>query len=229
MFVQKLYKRTNSIEGNIEEDIDLKNQYRIKNIPDPISIRDSCSKNYVDNIFKSDFDFNDVKLEDVKFVKVNYQSAVNQRLTPKIYVDNAIDESSIVRNNQDKVFAIHNLTNINSNTLNKQARKDNKVNTNAYVDQFHNDNERNRRDLGLDFYNESNDLVKNNQENNINDNKIIKVSSITINKNPTSDNEVSPKKYRDDQLDKNTILRFDQTLQNYLKVFVGNDTHILTE
>ena len=38
LFVQKPYLRTNYIEANIEEDIDLKNQYRIKNIPDPISI-----------------------------------------------------------------------------------------------------------------------------------------------------------------------------------------------
>ena len=38
LFVQKPYLRTNYIESNIEEDIDLKNQFRIKNIPDPISI-----------------------------------------------------------------------------------------------------------------------------------------------------------------------------------------------
>ena len=29
LFVQKLYLRTNYIEANIEEDIDLKNQFRI--------------------------------------------------------------------------------------------------------------------------------------------------------------------------------------------------------
>ena len=48
LFVQKPYLRTNYIEGNIEEGIDLKNQYRIKNLPDPISIREQASKNYVD-------------------------------------------------------------------------------------------------------------------------------------------------------------------------------------
>ena len=37
LFVQKPYLRTNYIESNIEEDIDLKNQFRIKNLPDPIS------------------------------------------------------------------------------------------------------------------------------------------------------------------------------------------------
>ena len=38
LFVQKPYLRTNSIEKNIGEDIDLKNQYRIKTKPIPINI-----------------------------------------------------------------------------------------------------------------------------------------------------------------------------------------------
>ena len=41
--------------------------------------------------------------------------------------------------------------------------------------------------------------------------------------------EVSNKKYIDDELDKKTVLRFNQTLQNYLKVSSGNDTFNLTE
>ena len=51
LFVQKPNLRSNYIEANIEEDIDLKNQNRIKNLPGPISIREACSKNYVDNKF----------------------------------------------------------------------------------------------------------------------------------------------------------------------------------
>ena len=51
LFAQKLYLRTNYIESNIEENIDLKNRYRIKNLPDPFSIREAASKNYVDNLF----------------------------------------------------------------------------------------------------------------------------------------------------------------------------------
>ena len=53
LFVQKPYLRTNFIESNIEEDIDLKNQYRIRNMPDPISIREACSKNYEENFFNN--------------------------------------------------------------------------------------------------------------------------------------------------------------------------------
>ena len=54
--------------------------------------------------------------------------------------------------------------------------------TKSYVDSLHEGNERSRRDLGLDFYDES-----------------------------------------------NTLVRFNQTLQNYLKVSVGNDTYNLTK
>ena len=43
-FVHEPYLRTNSKENNIEEVIDLKNQFRIKNIPDPISKREAASK-----------------------------------------------------------------------------------------------------------------------------------------------------------------------------------------
>ena len=42
LFVQKPYLRTNYIESNIGEDIDLKNQHRNKNKPDPFSIRESA-------------------------------------------------------------------------------------------------------------------------------------------------------------------------------------------
>ena len=43
LFVQKPYLRTKYLEANIEEDIDMKNQYRIKNLLDPISIREAAS------------------------------------------------------------------------------------------------------------------------------------------------------------------------------------------
>ena len=190
LFVQKPYLRTNYIESNIEEDIDLKNQFRNKNLPNPISVGEAASKNYVDN---------------------------------------SIHEVSLVRNNKDNDFGNYNLTNIISITLNKQAENDNEVITKTYVDQFHQENERSRRDLGLGFYNEDIDLVKNNQDNDFNDNKLTNINSIVINNNPTDDNHVSNKKYIDDELDKNTIVRFSQTLSNYLKVSVGSDIYNLTK
>ena len=45
-------------------------------------------------------------------------------------------------------------------TLYTQAVNDNQVITKAYVDQFHQENERSRRDLGIEFYNVSSDIVK---------------------------------------------------------------------
>ena len=51
LFVRKPYLRTNYIEANIEEDINLKNQFRIKTLPDPTGVREAASKKYVDNLF----------------------------------------------------------------------------------------------------------------------------------------------------------------------------------
>ena len=190
LFVQKPYLRTIYIEANIEEDIDLKNQFRIKSLPDPTNLQDACNKNYFDN---------------------------------------AIDDVSLVRINKDNDFGNYNITNINTITLNKQAENDNEVITKAYLDQFRQENERSRRDVGLDFYHESSDLVKSNQDNVFNDNKITNLDSIKLNRNPISDNEITNKKYVDDSIGECTMLRFNQTLQNYLKVSVGNDTYNLTK
>ena len=78
LFVQKPYLRTNYIESNIEEDIDLKNQYRIKNLPDPISVQEAASKNYLDNKFNDPsilkntehIDLNDRNITNVRFFKL---------------------------------------------------------------------------------------------------------------------------------------------------------------
>ena len=86
-----------------------------------------------------------------------------------MYVVNAKDEISLVRNIQVNDFKNPNLANINSITLNTRAVNDNQVITKAYVDEYHQENERSRRDIGIDFYDESNDLVKNDQDNDLND------------------------------------------------------------
>ena len=103
---------------------------------------------------------NDRNITNVRFIQVNQLPQIDSHLTVKLYVDNSIDEATLVRNNQDKDFGIYNLTNIISITSNKQGENDNEVITKAYVDQFHQENERSRRDVGLDFYEESSNLVK---------------------------------------------------------------------
>ena len=72
-------------------------------------------------------------------------------------------------------------------------------------------------------------FLKNNQDNDFNNNKLTNLYFVTVNRDPSSDNEVSNIKYVDDSIAAGTLLRFNQTLSNYLKVSVGNDTYNLTK
>ena len=47
-FVQKSYLRSNYIETDIDHDINLKNQYKIINLPEPTSDKDEVNKTYID-------------------------------------------------------------------------------------------------------------------------------------------------------------------------------------
>ena len=69
----------------------------------------------------------------------------------------------------------------------------------------------------------------NDQDNDFDEDESTNLDSITVNRDPSSDRELANKKYIDCELDKNTVLRFKQTLQNYLKVSVRNDTYTLTK
>ena len=84
--------RTNYIEANIEEDIDLKNEYRIKNIPDPIYIKEAASKSNVDNLFNDSsiientahIDLNDRNITNARFIEVNQLTQIDSHLTAKL-------------------------------------------------------------------------------------------------------------------------------------------------
>ena len=114
LFVQKPYLRTNYIESNIEKNIDLKNEYRIKKLPDPTEIQDACSKKYVDNLFSdpsiiknsAHIDLNDRNITNCRFLSVNQLPQIDSHLTAKLYVDNTIsdsvDESSLLRLDPDE-------------------------------------------------------------------------------------------------------------------------------
>ena len=128
--MQKPYLRTNYIEAKIEEDIDLQNQYKIKNLPDPISTREAASRTYVDNLFNDPSiiknnahkDLNDRNITNARFTQVNQIPQIDSHLTAKLYVDNAIDESSFVGIIQDNDSNKNILANIISITLNEQAK-----------------------------------------------------------------------------------------------------------
>ena len=120
--------------------------------------------------------------------------------------------------NQNKDFNNFNLTTKVSITLKSQAVSDTHVKAKAYVDRFHFYNEGNRRDLRLNFHNDSSDLVKKIQNYKFKDNNLTNLDSITVNRDPSSDNDLSTKKYIDNELDKNnTILRFNQSSKIFLK------------
>ena len=83
LFVQKIFQRTTYTESDIEEDLDLKIQFRIEVLPDPISIRKAVSKNYVDNLFNdhsilkniSHINLNDRNFTNARFIQVNQLSS----------------------------------------------------------------------------------------------------------------------------------------------------------
>ena len=70
---------------------------------------------------------NDRNITNARFIQVNQWPRIDSHSTSKLYVDDAIDEPSLVRNIPDNKFNNFNLTVIKSNTLNKQAENDNEV------------------------------------------------------------------------------------------------------
>ena len=72
-------------------------------------------------------------MDNVSINKVNSLPAIIQHLTPKQNVEGAIDESTLVGNNQDNDFNSSKLTKMKSFTLNTQAVLDIQVITKLYV------------------------------------------------------------------------------------------------
>ena len=70
--------------------------------------------------------------------------------------------------------------------------------------------------------------VVNEQDNELYNNKLIDLENVSVNRNSNSDKELSNKNCVDGSIGEGTIVRFIQTLDNYLKVSVGNDTNNLT-
>ena len=121
--------------------------------------------------------------------------------SPETVFNIPINNQHLVRNNQDNDFNNYKLTNILSVSVTHEAQEDNDLVTLGYVKSLHEDNERSRRDIGLNFYNESSELVKNNITNDFNDNKILNVQSIEINDEPTNINHACNKEYVDSKTD----------------------------
>ena len=67
----------------------------------------------------------------------------------------------------------------------------------------------------------------NDQNNEFDNNNLTNLDSVSIIRNPSLDNEVSNQNYVHDSIGEGTLLRFNQTLTDYLKVSLGNDTYHL--
>ena len=154
--------------------------------------------------------------------KLNSFPTFEEHLTPKIHVDQAISQGidilSLLRLHPVEKSKLDEQDSIVLNSTLTSPKTIIEIPTKKYVDSLHEIN-KNRRDLSSVF---------NDQDNEFDNNKLTILDSVTVNWNPSADNEVSNKKYGDDSIGKGTLIRFNQTHQNYLKVSVGNDTYILT-
>ena len=169
------------------------------------------------------FDFNDRNFDIVRFIQVNSFPAIPEHLTAKIYVDNAIsysvDESSLLKLDSDEKLKPDEQDFIVLNSALTSPKTIIELPTKSYVESLH-ESSRESRDLSS---------VINDQDIEFDNNKITNLDSVTNRRSPSSDNEVSNKKYVDDELNKKIIVRFNQTLQNSLKVSAGDDTYNLTK
>ena len=180
------------------------------------------TKNYVDKKFDNPsiikntthVDFNDKNLDNVRFIKVNSFPALPEQLTAKICVDKAIsysvDESSLLRLDPIEKLKLDKRDSIVVNSTLTSPKTIIEISIKLYVDSLH-ASSRNRRDLSSVF---------NDQDNEFDNNKLTNVDSITVKRNPTSDNEVANKKYIDDSIEEGTIVRLNQTLSIFLKVSI---------
>ena len=118
-FVKKTYLRENYIESSMEEDVDMKNQFKIKNLPNPTNLQDPATKFYVDSKTNSlvpfseldnnsivrnnkNNNFNGNTFTGLESVYVNRDPNFPLELSTKQYTDVLIDEASLLRLHKDE-------------------------------------------------------------------------------------------------------------------------------
>ena len=165
------------------------------NLTLPETIIEIATKNYVVEKFKdpskikntTHVDFNDENLDNVRFVEVNSMPAVGEPLTAKYFVDNAIsrgvDESSLLTLDPNEKIKLDEQASIIPNSTLTSPKTIIEIPTKSYVDHLH-ESSRNRRDLSLVF---------NDQDIEFDNTKLTNFNSVTVNRNPSSDNELANK------------------------------------
>ena len=144
--------------------------------------------------------------------------AVREQLTPNYYVDQVfsywLDEISLLRLDPDVQLKLHEQDSKNLNSTLTSSKTIIEVLTKSYVDSLLGIS-RNRRDLSS---------VSNDKDNKFDNKKLTNLDFITVNIDPSFDNELANKEYIDDSIGEGTIVKFNQTLENYLEESVENDT-----
>ena len=77
---------------------------------------------------------NDRNFTNARFIQVNQLPQIDSHLTAKLYVDNAIPEPSLVRNNQDNDLNDNKLTNLDSIKVNRDPTSDNELANEKCID-----------------------------------------------------------------------------------------------
>ena len=205
--------RSNYTESNKEVDRDLKNQFRIKHLPDHISIREAASKSYVDILINDPWiientahiNFNDENLDNNRFFKVDSFPATPEHSTAKSYVNPAISDSvneySLLTLDPDEKLRLNEQDTILPNPTLTLPKMIIELPTKPYVDRLH-ENRRNRRDSSSGL---------NDQDIEFDNNKTTKIDSITNKRNPNLDKELSNRKNVDDSIGAGTIVRIRKT------------------
>ena len=149
--------------------------------------------------------------------------AIGEHVTAKHYIENAfsnsVDESSLLKLDPNEEIKLHEheIKYLKSNLLSPKTIIE--ITNNAYIDSL-SENGRNRRDMFRVF---------NDQDYEFHKNKSTKLDSVTVHRNPSSENGLRTKNYNADELNQDTILRFNHTFQIYLKVSVGTVVCNLTK
>ena len=134
-------------------------------------------------------------------------------------ISHSLDKSSLLRLDPIEKAKLEELDSMNFDSLLTSPKTTVEIPTKAYVDSLAG-NVRYRRDFSTVFKD---------QDNGFDNNKLMTLDGITINRNPISHKEFSNKKYIDDKIDKDTIFRFSKNLQKYIRVSVGNNIYNLAK
>ena len=130
-----------------------------------------------------------------------------------------MDELSLLRLDPDEQLNLDEQDSIFPNSTLTSTKTIIEIPTKSCVDSLR-ESSRNRRDLSSVF---------DDQENEFYNYELPNLDSVAVKRNPISDNELSTKNYNDDSIGEGTKVRYNQTLENYLKVSFRNDTYILTK